>query len=163
MSRQRYICWNGAIPTTGAQVPVTLTNAQKTQLQLTSATDVQMEIVEWGFSMNGKALDLGVQVELLTTGTIAGTGMTAVVPTLYGDPLTPASQTLGGFTPTAEGTITAVRMFDSQYVQDLGSYLKQFPLGERPIIDVSTVLRIRTNTPALSTFPSFLGYIVWAE
>lgn len=161
--RQRYICWNGAIPSTGPQVPITLTNAQKTQLQITAPSTGQLEIVEWGFSMNGKALDLGVQVELLTSATVAGTGMTAVVPTLYGDPNAVPSNATAGWGPTAEGTLVTIRMFDSQYVQDLGSYLKQFPLGERPIVAASQVLRIRTNTPALGTMPSFLGYIVWAE
>lgn len=161
--RQRYICWNGAVPTTGAQVAVTLTNAQKTQLQLTAPSTGQLEIIEWGFSMNGKALDAGVQVELLTTGTVAGTGMTAVTPTLYGDPNAPASNATAGFTPTAEGSITTVRMLDSQYVQDLAGYKAQFPLGERPIVAASGVLRLRTNTPALVTFPGFLGYVIWAE
>lgn len=161
--RQRFICWNGAVPTTGAQVGVTLTNAQKTQLQLTAPSTGQLEIVAWGFSMNGSALDAGVQVELLDTGTIAGTGMTAVTPTKYGDPNAPASNATAGFTPTAEGTITTVRMFDSEFEQKLGAYFYQFPLGERPIVDASHVLRLRTNTPALTAFPSFLGYIIWAE
>jgi len=161
--RQRYIAWNGAVPTTGPQVSVTLTNAQKTQLQVTAASTGQLEIVGWGFSMNGSTLAAGVQVELLTTGAIAGTGMTAVTPTLYGDPNAPASAATAGFTPTAEGTITAVRMLDSEYQQDLGSYAYQFPLGERPIVAVSQVIRIRTNTPALSSFPNILAYIIWAE
>lgn len=163
---QRYICWNGAIPTTGPQVSVALSNAQKTQLQLTAPSAGQLEIVAWGFSMNGSsvpAIDLGIQVELLGTGTIAGTGMTAVVPTLYGDPNAPAAGALAGFTPTAEGTISTTRVFDSEYQQKLGTYAYQFPLGERPIINVSTVLRIRTNTPAMTNFPNFLGYIIWGE
>lgn len=161
--RQRYIAWNGAVPTTGPQVPVTLTNAQKTQLQLTAPSTRQFELVGWGFSMNGNAIDLGVQVELLGTGIVAGTGMTAVTPSLYGDPNAPASLVTAGFTPTAEGTITATRVFDSEYEQKLGAYAYQFPLGERPIIAASGVLRIRTNTPALTAFPGFLGYIIWAE
>ncbi len=161
--RQRYICWNGAIPSTGPQVSATLTNAQKTQLQITAPSTGQLELVEFGYSMNGSALDAGVQVELLTTATIAGTGMTAVVPTLFGDPNAVASNATAGFTPTAEGTIVTVRMLYSEYQQKLAGDRIQWPLGERPIIAASQVLRIRTNTPALSAFPGFLGYLIWAE
>lgn len=161
--RQRYICWNGAVPTTGPQVSVTLTNAQKTQLQITAPSTGQLELVGWGFSLNGSAIDVGVQVELLGTGAVAGTGMTAVTPTLYGDPNSPASLATAGFTPSAEGTITTTRVFDSEYEQKLGAYAYQFPLGERPIIATSTVVRLRTNTPGLAAFPGFLGYIIWAE
>jgi hypothetical protein len=162
--RQRYICWNGAVPTTGPQVPITLTNAQKTQLQITAASTGQLELVAWGFSFSGESgLQLPVQVELLTTGTVAGTGETAVTPTLYGDPNAPASAATAGFGPTAEGTISAVRMFDSEQCQALGPYFYQFPLGERPIVAVSQVLRVRTNTPSLTTYPGFLCYVVWCE
>jgi hypothetical protein len=160
--RQRYICWNGAVPTTGVQTPVTLTNAQKTQLQITAPSTGQLEVIAWGCTMNGSALAAGVQVELLTTAAVAGTGMTAVTPTLYGDPNAPASNATAGFTPSAEGTIATVRMLDSEYVQDLAGYSYQFPLGERPIIAVSQVLRVRTNTPA-SVTPGFLCYVIWAE
>ena len=164
--RQRYIAWNGAIPSTGPQVAVTLTNAQKTQLQVTAASTGQLELVAWGFSMNGSAtpaVDLGIQVELLTTAGVAGTGPTAVVPTLYGDPNAPASNATAGFSPSTEGTIVTVRMFDSEYQQKLGGYTYQFPLGERPIIATSQVVRIRTNTPALAAYPGFLCYLIWAE
>lgn len=161
--RQRYICWNGAVPTTGAQVSVTLTNALKTQLQITAPATGQLECIEWGFSMNGKALDAGVQLELLTTGTVAGTGMTAVTPTIYGDPNAVASNATAGFTPTAEGTITAVRMFDSMYCQDLDRDRHQLPREERPIVAASQVVRIRSNTPALAAFPGLLCYLIWCE
>jgi hypothetical protein len=119
--------------------------------------------VGWGFAMNGSATDVGVQVELLTTGTVAGTGMTAVTPTLYGDPNAVASNATAGFAPSAEGTITTVRVFDSEYQQKLASYDYQFPLGFGPIVAASQVVRIRTNTPALAAYPNFLCYIIWAE
>ena len=160
----RYICYNGAVPTTGAQVPVTLTNAQKTQLQLTAASTGQLEIVEWGYSFGvNAALEAAVQVELLTTAAVAGTGQTAVTPTKLDRPNDVASAVTAGFTPTAEGTIATVRMFESRQTVPLGDWYKQFPLGERPIVDVSQVLRVRTNTPALSTYPGFICYVVWCE
>lgn len=160
--RQRFICWNGAIPSTGPQVRVTLTNAQKTQLQITAGSATQLELIEWGCSMDGLSAATPVQVELLTTAGIAGTGMTAVTPSKFGDPNAPASQATAGFTPTAEGTIVTVRMFESVLVPPTTSYVKQFPLGERPIVDVSTVVRVRTNTPAGVT-PGFLCWLIWAE
>ena len=164
--RQMYIAWNGAVPTTGAQVATTLTNAQKTQLQVTAASTGQLELIAWGFSMNGSAtpaVDLGVQVELLTTGTVAGGTPTAVTPSLYGDPNAPASTTTAGFAPATEGTISAVRTLDSEFMQKIGGYTYQFPQDKGPIVAVSQVVRIRTNTPALAAFPTFLCYLVWAE
>lgn len=158
-----YIAWNGAVPTTGPQVPITLTNAQKTQLQLTAPSTRELELIAWGFSMNGSAVDIGVQVELLGTGIIAGGTPTAVTPTLYSDPNAPASLATAGFGPTTEGTISTTRVLDSEYEQKLGAYAYQFPLGERPVIAASGVVRIRTNTPALAAFPGFLGYIIWSE
>lgn len=160
----RYICWNGAIPTTGAQVPVTLTNAQKTQLQVTAAATGQLSLIEWGFSFGTAAsLQAAVQVELLTTAGIAGTGMTAVVPTKYDRPNDVASAATAGFSPSAEGSIVTVRMLDSRQVTPLGDWFRQIPLHERPVVDVSQVVRIRTNTPSLSSFPIFLCYLIWAE
>lgn len=163
---QLFIAWNGAIPTTGAQVPVTLTNAPKTQLQVTASSTGLMTLLGWGFSMNGSAtpaVDLGIQVECLASGTIAGTGMTAVVPTIYGNPGDNASNATAGFTPSAEGTISAVRMFDSEFQQKLGGYTYQFPLGREPVIASSQVVRIRTNTPVLAAYPGILTYLIWAE
>ena len=162
--RQRYIVWNGAVPTTAVQAGITVTaNATKTHIQLTAASTGQLEIVEWGVSFNGSSLAAGLQGELVATGTVAGTGQTAVTPSLYGDPNAPASAATAGFGPTAEGTITTTRVFDSQFVQDLSGYVKQFPLGERPIIVVSGVVRVRIASPSGGPTPTALSYIVWAE
>lgn len=164
--RQRYKAFNSAVPTSNSTLitPVTLTNAIKTQLQITAPSTGQLEIIEWGCWFTGSTLQQPVQVELLTTGTVAGTGMTAVTPIKFGDPNAPASAATAGFTPSAEGTITTTRVFDCRGPEEIGEGGPwQFPLGERPIVDVSTVLRARTSTAALTAFPGFVVYVLWAE
>ena len=53
-----------------------------------------------------------------------------------------------GYTATAEGTITATRVFDAQLVAPTNQYAKQFPLGREPVIDVGTSMRIRVTAGA---------------
>jgi len=53
-----------------------------------------------------------------------------------------------GYTGSAEGTITATRVFDAQLVAPTNQYIKQYPLGREPIVDVGTSLRIRVTAGA---------------
>lgn len=53
-----------------------------------------------------------------------------------------------GYNASAEGTITAVRLFDVQLVAPTNQYVKQFPLGREPVINVSKFARIRVTAPA---------------
>jgi hypothetical protein len=65
-----------------------------------------------------------------------------------GDPTTnliPVGTTSTGYNATAEGTITAVRNFDIQLIAPTNQYVKQFPLGREPIIQVSKFARIRVK------------------
>jgi len=39
-------------------------------------------------------------------------------------------------------------MLDPQLISPMGQYVKQFPLGREPAINVSTSLRIRVTAPA---------------
>ena len=50
-----------------------------------------------------------------------------------------------GYTATAEGTITATRMFDVQLIAPTNQYVKQFPLGREPCIKNTEFLRIRVK------------------
>lgn len=160
--RQKFIAWNGAVPTTGVQVAIALSaSSQKTMLQLTASTG-QLEIVEWGVKYNGSALAAAVQGELLTTATVAGSSPTPVTPTPWADPNSPASNVTAGFGPTGEGTIATVRMLDADFTQELSGYFKQFPRDERPIVAASQVIRVRVTTPA-NVSPGCLAYIIWAE
>jgi len=53
-----------------------------------------------------------------------------------------------GYTASAEGTITASRVFDAQLVAPTNQYVKQFPLGREPVVNVGTSLRIRVTADA---------------
>lgn len=151
-----YQVFNGPMPTTAAQVAVTTGTAIKTMLQLKPFN--QVKIVEWGISFNGSAAATPIKCELLETGTVFGT-VTALadadISKLCGADQAVASiagLTLGtsasGYTCTSEGSITAVRMFDAQFVAPTNQYIKQFPLGREPVLVIGNAMRIRVTAPA---------------
>lgn len=152
-----YLIANGPMPTTAAQAPVTTGTAIKTLLQIKPFNIVK--IVEWGISFDGSAAATPIRVELLETGTVFAT-VTASADidiTKFDDPggaavASVAGLTLGtaatGYTATAEGTITAVRMFDVQFIAPSTGYVKQFPLGREPKVSIAAAGRIRVTAPA---------------
>lgn len=157
-----YLLINGAMPTTAAQVPVTTGTAIKTLLQVklnASATNTA-KVVEWGISFDGSAAATPIKCELLTTGTVKatitefvaadiinldpnGAAVTDDNPFAFG-----AGGDESGYTASAEGTITATRMFDAQLVAPTNQYVKQFPLGREPMFSPSEFLRIRVTAGA---------------
>lgn len=152
-----YLIANGPMPTTAAQVPVTTGTAIKTLLQIKPFN--LCRIVEWGISFDGSAAAAPIKVELLETGTVFAT-VTASADidiaklNTVGDQAAAsvAGLTLGtaatGYTATAEGTITAVRMLDVQLIAPTNQYVKQFPLGREPIISIGSAGRIRVTAAA---------------
>ena len=140
--------------TTAKPVAVTTGTSIKSMIQIKPL--VPLWVVEWGYAFDGSPSD--ISVELIETGTVfatvtayaeadvtklgnpADTGQAAIVMTLG----TAAS----GFTSTAEGTITAVRNLDAPQVSSTKLYQKQFPLGERPLIQVANSGRIRVHAAA---------------
>jgi hypothetical protein len=151
-----YLIANGPMPTTAAQAPVTTGTAIKTLLQIKPFNIVK--IVEWGISFDGSAAATPIRVELLETGTVAATvtasadvdvakynDISAAVASIAG--LTLATNGTG-YTASAEGTITAVRMLDVQFVAPTNQYVKQFPLGREPEINIGSIGRIRVTAPA---------------
>lgn len=158
-----YIAFNGVPPTTAAQVPVTTGTAIKTLLQIGVPSTRDIRIVEAGVSFDGSAAATPIKVELIETD-VAAT-VTSVTPTKFDDPNAPVSLCAGGtaltgHTATAEGTITAVRVFDAQLVAPSAGYLKQFPLGREPGGNVSKFVRIRVTAPAAV---NAYAYIIWEE
>lgn len=150
-----YLIANGPMPTTAAQAVVTTGTAIKTLLQIKPFNICK--IVEWGISFDGSAAAVPIKVELLETGTVFAT-VTASADadvTKFGDVSVAvasiAGLTLGttatGYTATAEGTITAVRMFDVQLIAPTNQYVKQFPLGREPEINIASAGRIRVTAP----------------
>jgi hypothetical protein len=117
-----------------------------------------VKIVEWGVSFDGASAAAGIKCELIDTGTVFGTvtaSADADVFKLGGSDQAAASVaglTLGtsatGYTCTSEGSITATKIFDLQYVQPTGQYVKQFPLGREPTVIVGNACRIRLHAAA---------------
>lgn len=151
-----YAIYNGAAPTTAAQVPVTTGTAIKTLLQVRPFNLIR--VIEWGISFDGFAAAAPIKCELLSTGTVFATvtaladaditkftDPTAAVPSIAGFTL---STTGTGYTASAEGTITATEMFDVQHVSPTNQYVKQFPLGREPVVVIGDSLRIRVTAAA---------------
>lgn len=153
---RQYKVFNGPAPTTAAQVAVTTGTAIKTMLQLQVPSTQQIKIKAWGVSCNGAAAAAGPQWELCTTGSVAATVTAHVaagcVPQnaeaiALGTQLTMATSGTG-YTASAEGTITAVKMFDTAFLQPTGAYVFQWPLGDEPQVPLSTIVRIRVTAAA---------------
>jgi hypothetical protein len=153
-----YKIYNGPFPTTAAQLAVTTGTSIKTMLQVKGVTAVTFKVKAWGCSMDGSAAAAGVQWELIETGAVFGT----VTASVAADILAWDAQALGitsttyfsvgtsatGYTCTAEGSITASRVFDSQFVQPTGQYAWEFSLGNEPVISAVSALRIRVKAAA---------------
>lgn len=151
-----YLIANGPMPTTAAQVPVTTGVAIKTLLQVKPFNLAR--IVEWGISFSGFAAAAPIKVELLETGTVFAT-VTASVDadvTKLNDLSAAAASVAGlthgvaatGYTATVEGAISAVRLFDVQFIAPTNQYVKQFPLGREPVINIASAGRIRVTAGA---------------
>lgn len=151
-----YKLWNGPMPTTAAQLAVTTGTSIKTLLQIKPFNLVK--VVAWGLSFDGAAAAAGIQCELLSTGTVFATvtafadadihkfqGTDQAVASVAGLTLGTAAS---GYTASAEGTITATKIFDSQFVQPTGQYAWEFSLGREPYIAIGDSGRIRVKAAA---------------
>lgn len=168
----RFKTWNGPMPTTAAQVKVTTGTAVKTMLQLATPATKQIQIIAWGFSLDAAPATTGVGVmELLQTDVAATVTAHVAAGVQPLDPNAPASlMTLGtaatGYTGTAEGSITATRVFDAQEVAGVSNgaapinFSYQFMPDERPIVAVSKFLRVRAT---FSAAVNALTWVVWDE
>jgi hypothetical protein len=165
---RQYKAYNGPMPTTAAQLAVTTGTAIKTMLQLQTPATQRIKIIAWGVSCNGAAAAAGPQWELCSTAAINATVTAHVAAGLVpqnaeGEGL--ASQltlaTSGtGYTATAEGSVAAVKMYDTAFLQPTGAYVYQFPLGQEPQVPISTIVRIRVTAAAAV---NALCWIVWEE
>jgi len=151
-----YLLQNGAAGTTAAPVAVTTGTAIKTLIQFKPSATIAAKIVEWGISFDGSAAATPGKVELMESDVAATvTALAAADITKYdgdalagGDPTTNLIQvgtTSTGFTASSEGTTTVSRMFDLQLLPPTGPYVKQFPLGREPILQVGKFARIRVT------------------
>lgn len=170
-----YQVWNGPMPTTASQAAVTTGTSIKTLLQLKLGANTNMigKVVEWGISFDGAAAAAGIECELITTGTVKATITEFVAADIInlGDPNAAAvtddyplnftAATDGsGYTATAEGSITAIRMLDCQLVQPTGQYIKQWPLGREPCWKAADYLRIRVKAAAAVNALCYIAFEV---
>ena len=155
----RYLIPNGPSPTTAAQAVVATGTSIKTMLQVKLGATITglATIIEWGISFEGEAAATPIKCELLSTMAVKATitehvaaGIVNLDPKAEApvDDLPFAFGAAGdetGFTATAEGTVTATRMFDVQLIAPTNQYVKQWPLGREPMFDADEFMRIRVT------------------
>lgn len=153
----QYLLANGPMQTTAAFAAVTTGTSVKTMLQFKPSATLRAKIVEWGCSFDGSAAATPGKVELIETDVAATvTAYAAADLTKYddaalqgGDPTTnliAVGTTGSGYTSTSEGSITAVRNLDGpQLIAPTTQFVKQFPLGREPAVQISKFARIRVT------------------
>lgn len=151
-----YKIFNGPMPTTASQVPVTTGTAIKTLLQVKPGPTQYLSVVEWGIAFDGAAAATPGIVELCETDVAATvTASAAADITKYdalalnaGDPTTSiiaVGTTSTGYTSTGEGSIAVVRQGDVQLIAPTNQYVFQFPLGREFVIAPGKFGRIRVK------------------
>lgn len=158
-----YIAGSYASPTTAAPVAVATGTAIKTHLQISTPSTRDIKVIAWGVSFDGSAAATPGKIELIQTD-VAASGGTAhvasgVVPF---DSNAPASlMTLGvantGYAFGTEGTTTASRVLDVQFIAPTSQYVREWSLGREPMIPVSKFLRVRM------TFGTTVNAYCWIE
>lgn len=149
-----YLLFNGPMPTTAAAAAVATGTAIKTMLQAKPFN--LAKIVEWGISFDGSAAATPGKVELIETDVAATVTASADADiTKYGAvadvaAASVAGLTLGtaatGYTASAEGSITAIRQLDPPiFLPPTAPFVKQFPLGREPVIQLAKFGRIRVT------------------
>lgn len=153
-----YQVYNAAMATTAAQAAVTTGTAIKTMLQVATPATRQIEVLSWGFSSDDPP-GADSTIELLQTdvaATVTAHSASGIQPL---DPNGVASLCVGGaaltgFSASAEGSITATRMFDVVALSSVSAeagpfltYYRDFMPDERPVVPISKFLRIRATTP----------------
>jgi hypothetical protein len=152
------------MPTTAAQQKVTTGTAIKTMLQIATPSTRQIQLISWGFTLDGVPGSAG-QVELIQTdvaATVTAHVASGIQPL---DPNAPASLCVGGtaltgYTATVENTTTASRTFDANLVPPTAgatdiNYVYQWMPDERPIVAISKFLRVR------ATFGAAVNMTCW--
>lgn len=164
---------NGVDPTTAAQLTQLTSVTLRTMLQVATPSSNTLKVVAFGVEF-ASALTAACTVELIDTGTVACTGLTAHVAAgvqpYTADALTGTSiMTLGtgatGYWATGntgvEGTITATRTAKTK-ILPIGatSYEWEWSLGREFCVPVSHFLRVRMTT---GTTIGAYTWILWDE
>lgn len=166
MNAPVYQAYNGAAPTTAALAAVTTGTAIKTLLQIATPSTKSLTIIEWGISFDGSAAGTPIKVELIETDVAATvTAHVAAGIVKLNSPNDEATQvtlstTATGYTASGEGTTTASRLLDYQLIAPTNQYIKQWPLGREPRVNVSKWLRVRVTAPVAV---NAICYVTWEE
>lgn len=151
-----YTIWNGPVPTTAAQVPVATGTSIKTLLQVEPSATKPMKVLEWGISFDGSSAATPGKCELLETtvaATVTASAQADIIP-VDGEALAAGNVTTNliqvgtantGYTASAEGSITTVRMFDAQLIAPTNQYSRAWMLGNEPVIQTGKFLRVRVT------------------
>lgn len=166
----RYKCFNAPMPTTAALAKATTGTTIKTMLQIATPSTRQLQLISWGYTLDAVPGSSGGIIELIQTdvaATVTAHAASGVQPL---DPNAPASlMTLGtaatGYSASVEGSITAVRTFDTDMIPATAgavpvNYDYQWMPDERPILAVSKFLRIRAT---FSAAVNMLCWVCWDE
>jgi hypothetical protein len=154
-----FLIGNYPMQTTAAAAVVTTGTVIKTMLQVKSTTS-PLKVVEWGYSFSGSSAASPGNVELIETD-VAATVTASVAndicrfdaaALLISDPTTniiSVGTSATGYTATAEGSITSVRNLDAPNLSaPTTQFIKQFPLGREPILQINKFLRVRVTFAA---------------
>lgn len=162
-----YWAQNAAFPTTAAPVKMTTGTAIKTLMQVATPSNQDIHVVEWGISFDGSAAATPIEVELVDTGAVGATSLTALTPALYSPDAQLASLCVGGTGATGfnsgsstEGTTTVTRYADLQLISPTNQYVKQWPLNREFYVAASHFLRVRVTA---GTAVNAYCYIIWQE
>lgn len=151
-----YQIFNGPSPTTAAQAVVTTGTTIKTMLQVQPSATKPLQVVEWGISFDGSAAATPIKCELLeqdvaatvTAHVTAGIVKLDAEALSGGDPVTNLIQ-VGtantGYTSSNENSPAVSRVFDVQLIAPTNQYIKQFPLGLEPVVQISKFLKVRVT------------------
>lgn len=158
----------GAMQTTSEFTKLSTGTGLKTLLQFKPSATIVARIIEWGISFDGSAAATPGTVELIETD-VAAT-VTAFVANditkldsdalMGGDPTTNLIQvgtTSSGYTASGEGSITAVRNLDApQLIAPTNQFIKQFPLGNEPVVQINKFARIRVHFAAAINYFAYM-------
>lgn len=166
-----YIAYNSALSTTtGIAAGTSYATGAKVALQLGIPSGGQIQLIEWGISMDASAAATPALVEVASTATAStmGTGHTTTTVKPVNDPNASASRLTMGTTSTGYGnpaitSNTTLRMADRQYVPPTAPFVKLWPLGCYPMFGATGAaefLQVRINTSATV---NAICYLVWNE
>lgn len=145
-------------------VTALVANTTKTVLQIATPATTDIRIIGWGVSFDGASGTAVPVICHLIQGDVAAT-VTAQTPEVWGHDLQPASLCVGGVSATGynasvEGTMTAIRYFDSQHVHPQAGYGIIWPESFQPKIAISRFVRLRCRAQAAV---NVIPWILWAE